>query len=314
MREYYKKLDNILRKNSAIRKVNISGEALFSLDGEILAATESFTDNEKTFSFITSYMPTICMLGAGHVAKAVFDTLSPLGFRFIIIDDRKEILTENRFPSASLICSSFSTLDYDFCKVTNPYFLVFTHAHLHDEEALSYVLKFKSHYYGMIGSERKIALTYSNMEKKGFSRETLDSVHSPVGVKINAETPEEIAISIAAEIIATYRKNKKTVFISSDLIKKIIEIDEDAVLAEIVSKKGSAPRGAGSFMIITQSSFFFTIGGGSLENQVISDARSILENRNDSMLKYYDMEEKGGLDMACGGKEEIMFRLIRKDV
>ena len=97
---------------------------------------------------------------------------------------------------------NFASLDQD------SYVVIVTHGHKHDESILEKVLKHNCAYIGMIGSKSKIAKVFSQLRKSGITQAVLDKVHAPIGVDIGAEGPYEIAIAIAAELIATQRKVK----------------------------------------------------------------------------------------------------------
>jgi xanthine dehydrogenase accessory factor len=125
------------------------------------------------------------------------------GFRVVVIDDRAEFANSDRFPDASEIIvpndftNALEGLDID----ADSYLVIMTRGHRYDRVILEQALRTKAGYVGMMGSLRKRAITYAEMEKRGFTKERLAQVHCPIGLPIKAETPEEIAVSIAAELI-----------------------------------------------------------------------------------------------------------------
>ena len=123
-------------------------------------------------------------------------------FKVVVIDDREMFANRERFPEADeVIVSEFENC---FDKVNidgSSYIVIVTRGHLYDGFVLEQAVKSKARYIGMIGSKKKIRTLYQNLMEKGMAKETLDRVHAPIGIDINSETPEEIAVSIVAELI-----------------------------------------------------------------------------------------------------------------
>ena len=140
---------------------------------------------------------------------------------------------------------------------------------------------------------------------EGYSEEELSKVHSPIGLKIGGDTPQEIAISIMAEIIQTYSSKPNRSVIDIPLLNTIS--NKEGVICRIISKKGSAPRQIGTTMFVTKDKVYSTIGGGALEKRVIEDAISL---KDDVLLKEYRLNPQGDLNMICGGDEEILFQRV----
>ncbi|GAI66304.1 unnamed protein product, partial [marine sediment metagenome] len=129
-----------------------------------------------------------------------------LDFKIVVIDDRPEYANAQRFPEAEL------TLAEDFAKAfqklkvhKSSYIVIVTHGHKSDENVLEGALATEAKYIGMIGSKTKNQTIFSHLLSKGISQKRLDRVHAPIGLNIYALTPEEIAISILAEIIKVRR-------------------------------------------------------------------------------------------------------------
>ena len=162
----------------------------------------------------------------------------------------------------------------------------------------------------MIGSRKKIELTYSNLEKRGIDKELLKSVHAPIGMDINAQSPQEIAISILAEVIKTFREDKRQITIDSSMLDYLQCNEDKTILVRIVEKEGSGPREQGVEMAVTESDVFSTIGGGAIEVECIKEARKMLKNGEKFRILDFNLEKDGALNMACGGKTKVMFRLI----
>lgn len=144
----------------------------------------------------------VCIFGGGHVGRALVPVLKPLGFRVVLFDDRAALAKKENYPAADeVIFGSFSDI---FARVTlgeNDYAVVMTPGHQADYEILAQVLKTDASYIGCIGSRGKIAKTHERLLADGFTESDFARIHAPIGLPILAETPEEIAVSVAAELI-----------------------------------------------------------------------------------------------------------------
>jgi xanthine dehydrogenase accessory factor len=142
------------------------------------------------------------LFGAGHVSTFVASLAAMVGFRVIVIDDRKEFANKERFNKADeIIVLPFSDVFEKIHISSSSYIAIITRGHIHDLNVLREVLKRSNGYIGMIGSRRKREKIYQALMEEGVSDERLKKVHSPIGMDIGAETPEEIAVSIVAELI-----------------------------------------------------------------------------------------------------------------
>ena len=143
------------------------------------------------------------VFGAGHCGEKLIPVLSMIGFSTVVVDDRPDFANEVRFPRADRIvvpesfAAAVETLSID----ERGYVIIVTRGHAHDRDVLAQALKTPACYIGMIGSKSKVAKTFEALEKQGFSPDDLARVHAPIGLSIGAETPEEIAVSIAAQVI-----------------------------------------------------------------------------------------------------------------
>jgi len=143
------------------------------------------------------------IFGAGHIGQALASLASQTGFVITVIDNRPEFANRERLLSVEHIIAGEYAKILSQTKFTNKDFLVIvTHGHAHDEEILSYCIQQPFAYLGMIGSQRKVTVVLNKLRQHGLAPEILARVHSPIGLKIGAETPVEIAISILAEMIA----------------------------------------------------------------------------------------------------------------
>ena len=146
---------------------------------------------------------TVFIFGAGHVARQVAAISKRVGFTTLVLDDRKEFASPDRFPDADriLVLDTFEDALQELSLDSDSYIVILTRGHRHDQTVLSQALKTDARYIGMIGSRRKRDTIYRNLLDDGFTTKDIDRVHSPIGIDIQAETPEEIGVSIVAELI-----------------------------------------------------------------------------------------------------------------
>jgi xanthine dehydrogenase accessory factor len=159
---------------------------------------------EEANIFLELWTPpaTLFLFGAGHISRPLCQLAKLVGFRVVVVDDREEFPTQARFPEADeLLVRSFDLELNDFSLGTDAYVAIITRGHLHDHQIVRQVLKKSVRYIGMIGSRRKTELIFKALRREGFSEALIKTIHAPIGLAINAQTPEEIAVSIAAELI-----------------------------------------------------------------------------------------------------------------
>ena len=146
--------------------------------------------------------PVVYIFGGGHVSKQIGPIAHLVGFSVVIVDDRAEFSNPVNFPYAKeVITSPFADVMEKLPVNESSYLIIVTRGHAHDNTVLTQALKTPAKYIGMIGSSRKRKIIYKNLLKQGFTQEQLDAVHSPIGLEICAETPEEIAVAIVGELI-----------------------------------------------------------------------------------------------------------------
>ncbi|MGD8269725.1 MAG: XdhC family protein [Desulfobacterales bacterium] len=146
---------------------------------------------------------TAYLFGAGHVAQPTAHLAAMVGFQVWVLDDRKDYAHPERFPEAQRVkvLDSFERAFTDLAVTSDSYVIIFTHGHLHDKIVLAQALTTDAGYIGMIASRRKRNTIYDALRAEGVPQSQIDRVHSPIGIAIGAETPEEIAVSIVAEMI-----------------------------------------------------------------------------------------------------------------
>ncbi len=151
------------------------------------------------------------VFGGGHVGLQLAPIVHALGFETVVIDDRVEFASKERFPYADRVFA-LDTLTHDvFSREAcdeNTFVIILTRGHSFDRDVLEQALLTNARYIGMIGSRPKRDQIYEYLYQKGFTKEDIGRVYSPIGVDIAAQTPEEIAVSIAAEMIRVRRRGQ----------------------------------------------------------------------------------------------------------
>ena len=190
-------------------------EELLAAVRQIRSSTSGCTlIDYKDREYLVSYFAVggnLFLIGAGHVAACTAEAAVRVGFRVIVMDDRNQFANRDRFPLADEIkvlpsfAGCFEGYDID----GDSYLVIVTRGHMHDLEVLEQALQTKAGYIGMIGSRKKRNALYANLMDKGIKETQLEQVRCPIGMAIEADTPEEIAVSIVGELIyqrATGRK------------------------------------------------------------------------------------------------------------
>lgn len=178
----------------------------FNQEGKYATGAVCGGQADVMFEVITN-VPQLLVVGGGHVGRALSRAASVLDFNVTIADDRIEFAGPD--PNDLNIRHIQTAPDYhDLPPITeNTYVCLVTKGYVTDEAALRQVLRSPAKYIGMIGSRKKIQTVYKNLEKDGFETALFERVHAPIGIDIGADSPEEIAVSILAEIIRI--KNQK---------------------------------------------------------------------------------------------------------
>jgi xanthine dehydrogenase accessory factor len=147
------------------------------------------------------------IFGAGHVAASLYQTARNAGFDIIVADDRETYANRKRFPDAlEVITDDFDQAMQSIQPSESAFIVIVTRGHRDDMRVLRWAVQTKARYVGMIGSKRKTISIFRELTKEGLPAHLFDRVHAPIGLDIGAVTPEEIAISITAELVAVRRK------------------------------------------------------------------------------------------------------------
>ena len=142
------------------------------------------------------------LFGGGHVGQALAPMLSQVGFRVVVFDSREEIAQPQNFPGAEkVVLGSFENIGEQVQLTRRDYAVVMSPGHQHDLEVLGQVLEQRPYYVGCMGSRKKKAFLWGELERRGFSREQIETIHLPIGLDIGGETPAEIAVSVTAQLI-----------------------------------------------------------------------------------------------------------------
>ena len=280
-----------------------SGSGIYSIDGEDVFI--ELLGNEK--------QAVIC--GAGHVSMPIITLTRMLGMHVTVIDDREEFIENARRHGANrLICKTFDEGMAEIEGSADTFFVIVTRGHLYDTACVGGALLKKHAYVGMIGSRRHAQFVKEKLLGEGISQELIDSIYTPIGLDIGAETPEEIAVAISAELIEVKNRKRRNFGFTKDVMKAITDGERGpAVLATIISRAGSAPRTVGSKMLIkSDGSITGTIGGGAAEAQVMEHSKELLRSGFTGIeLKHLDMAFSADEDgPVCGGEIEVMLETV----
>lgn len=168
------------------------------------------TDAGFVFYEPVSLAGSVYVFGGGHVSQKLVPELARVGFPVCVFEDRPEFADKALFPDADAVyLGRFTEITDRIAIAPDDYAVVMTRGHQADYEVLTQVLKTEATYIGCIGSRRKVAVTRERLLADGFSEAEFARVHTPIGLPILAETPEEIAVSIAAELILHRAKKKE---------------------------------------------------------------------------------------------------------
>ncbi len=229
----------------------------------------------------------IVICGAGHVSMPVIRLGRMLGAEVTVIEDREYFAKKAEAEGASkVICEPFEA-GLDLIDGSgDTYFILLTRGHAFDRLCLEKISKKERAYTGMLGSRKRMALVREALSQKGIDGDFIDSIYTPIGLDINAESPVEIAIAIMGQIIQVRKQRRNGGGFSKEMIKELLDpaIKEKAV-ATIVKREGSAPRGPGTKMIVFPDRITGTIGGGYTEAMAAAEARRMMREKEVPQIK-----------------------------
>jgi xanthine dehydrogenase accessory factor len=150
--------------------------------------------------------PPLYIFGAGHISQFIAPLATTLGFQVTVLDDRAEFANRERFPDVHDVrVEDFQDIFDQLSFKGEEYVVIVTRGHQYDQDVLEESLQRETKYLGMIGSKRKVQMILERMVECGYDKKKINEVHSPIGLSINAETPQEIAVSIVSELIKVKR-------------------------------------------------------------------------------------------------------------
>ncbi len=168
----------------------------------------TLADGAEAFVEVRRPVPDLVVVGAGHIALPMARIGAELGFRVWVVDDRPDFATRERFPTAHRVVRADFSDPFTEVPIHNgTHILLVTRGHKYDYDCLVKVLRDPARpvYIGMIGSRRRVRATFLQLLEDGIPKERLAEIHAPVGLDIGAETPEEIAVAVAAELVKVRR-------------------------------------------------------------------------------------------------------------
>ncbi len=337
MKEYYKKLLKNIEKGPVMQvsfftgpfigeKISKSKSLLFTTNDKLLSLDNLFKNKEHNKIYESengSYLfevlntsPTLVLFGGGHVCLAISKIASFLNMPYVVVEDRKDFCSKERFKDAkALICCDSKNYFEELDKLNlggNTYNVIATRGHKNDNYCLENVLKRDFGYVGMIGSKTKVKACFDILREKGFEQDLIDKVYSPIGLKIGSESPQEIAISIFAQIIEHKNKTNKFNELNIDIIKELLKKDK-SILCQIIKQSGSSPRHIGSLMLVTKDNTYGSVGGGAIELRSVNHSIKMINNNDkENIVNMYRLNntDASNLGMICGGNADILHTII----
>ena len=272
----------------------------------------------RVFSEGMVYNKKMVICGGGHVGIAVARLALMTEFDVTLLEDRPKFAETARSIGVSrVICDSFENGLKQIPGDKDTYFVIVTRGHRFDQTCLEIAMEKPHAYIGMMGSHARVARMKETLVEKGIAREKIEAVYTPVGLRIGAETPEEIAVSILAEIIQLRNQEKHIGGFNDSILAGMERAEEQGLqktLATIVGRRGSTPRKEGTKMLVFEDGTCIeTIGGGCVEAEVIRSALLLMrEKKEQAKLIHVDMtgqtaEEEG---MVCGGVVDILLEIV----
>ena len=261
----------------------------------------------------------LIVLGGGHIALPVVEFGARTGFAVTVADDRPDFANEMRFPWAEqVICDTFENAIRKVKLTPYDFVVIITRGHRHDADCLRQILPgVRPAYLGLIGSRRRVRGLFDMLEEEGYSRERMNGICTPIGLNIGAVTPQEIAISILAELVAYRRlpehgRDGARLCNDSDIERGILEyLASDTApkaIVTVIGTKGSTPREAGAKMAVSPiGKVTGSIGGGCSESAVTWDAVRLIGTGRYRVVDIDltgDVAESDG--MVCGGTMKVL--------
>lgn len=269
----------------------------------------------KVFCELLGQEKKMVVCGGGHVSIPIIQMGLMLGFHVTVLEDRPKFADHARQAGASeVFCAPFEESLKHIAGDEDTFFVIVTRGHRYDLVCLENIAEKPHAYIGMIGSRKRAALVKETVIANGGNPEIIQRVYTPIGLRIGAETPEEIAVSIMAEIVEVKNRKKRNGGYTKEILNTVMHENGKMVLATIIARKGSAPRAAGTKMLILpDGTCVGTIGGGCAEADILRKALLMIRGGDSRPgLCHVDMtgqdaEEEG---MVCGGVIDVLMEVI----
>lgn len=262
----------------------------------------------------------LILLGAGHVALHLCPLSARLGFAVTVVDDRPAFANAQRFPDAAqVLCQDFVPAIEALSPGPGDFVAVMTRGHRSDGDCLRALLRCPEppRYWGMVASQRRGIALCRQLEEEGFDPTRLATLHSPIGLPINALTLDEIAVSIASELVQerrsdTLRRSHSTVLTQTDpeqeVLRFAVEDSEPKALVVVLETRGSTPVKPGALLAVDRNlRTAGTIGGGCAESACMRQAWRLIGSAEQRTLTVSlcdeNAQEQG---MACGGEMVVL--------
>ena len=251
----------------------------------------------------------LVICGAGHVALCVIRIGVMLGYEITVIEDRREFAEKAGEAGAHrVICKPFGEALDEAGDDPMTAFVIMTREHSHDVECLRRILQRPSAYIGMMGSRSRTEQIRQQMLEEGYDARKVEQIHMPIGLRIGSRTPEEIAVSVAAELISVLNAADPGEGFPPGMAEELAA-DPSGVLAMIVEKSGEAPRRPGTKMLVrTDGSFLGTVGGGYAEAEILKTARQMIAEGDRKSRTVRITMKKG--TMHCGGEIAVFLTAV----
>ena len=317
LRTVLKAPSGIMRDNMTRGLVPVVPEA--DTRGRLCARVTAVSEKD-TITVTEPMLPQerLLVLGGGHIALHAAEFAAKCGFSVIVADDRPDFANRERFPLADrVICDSFENAIRNVKLTPYDYVVIITRGHRHDADCLRVLLPgVRTAYIGLIGSRRRVRGLMEMLAEEGYSAERMQEICTPIGLNIGAVTPQEIAVSILAELIAYKRlpehSSPTRCCCDSDMelstLHYLAENHDPKAIVTVIETKGSTPREAGAKMAVSPlGQVTGSIGGGCSEGAVIRDAVRIIGTGRYQIVDIDltgDVAESDG--MVCGGTMKVL--------
>ena len=260
----------------------------------------------------------LILLGGGHVSHALARMAAMLDFAVTVVDDRSDFANSGRFPEAEhVVCDAFEAAIAALQIRAGDYVCILTRGHRWDGECLRALLGgTEPSYLGMIGSKRRVKGLLGALADAGYDAERLARIHAPIGLMIGAVTPEEIAVSICAQLIEHRRAKSEAAADEAalaqtntdmDLLRFLAGGEGRKALCLVLETRGSTPVKSGAIMAVDAlGRGYGTIGGGCGEAAAMTRARTLLGTGKTAVMEVDMTDDAAAEDgLTCGGTMRV---------